>query len=408
MRMNLWMALAFGVVAVCLAPSGRTAEPASTKLAEPTEAEWEAWEGGGRTFAIDLYREVAKTQKGSFVVSPLSTRATLALLHQGANGETAKQIGIAGRFPNDPAKVARLIAATRSRLADRNRFPQTTVTLATGAWPCRGLELHEDFRRRVETDFGATVEELDFEADPTDAAKRINVWAAQQTRGLIPRIVPGVDKNCQLVVASAVYLQTRWWNEFPKQETTLQPFRRVDGTIKSINSMLSRGTYGWYVEDTDHTFICLPTSDQALVTLAVPRGPIEAQNGLGDPSALVNVSLNHLRGVRWDLRLPWFEARLDADLMGPLRSMGWRGLGTRMEDFTGFASRPLVLSSIRQNAIAKADEEGVVASAVTSARFRRISAGPTEEVAISIDRPFSFKIEAPAGELIMIGRFMGE
>ena len=76
------------------------------------------------------------------------------------------------------------------------------------------MRLRAEYARMVRDDLGAAVEAVDFIANQAGALRRINSWAARETRDRIPVILTNQDPDRRLVLTNAVYFKGKWSDPF--------------------------------------------------------------------------------------------------------------------------------------------------------------------------------------------------
>lgn len=113
------------------------------------------------------------------------------------------------------------------------------------------------------------------------------------------------------------------------------------------------------------------------------------------------------QGISWDkeglvkLSMPRFEMQSDFDLVDRLREMGLEFLGTETV-YNILEGRGMVVNSVKQKSAIKVDEQGTVASAVTSVGS---VLGIIDYFNVTIDRPFFYAIrENSTGAVLFMGK----
>jgi serpin B len=164
------------------------------------------------------------------ILAPISLSALLAMLLEGADGETAEAIaGVLhlGRPADgdqssgaswDPAAPSAYGALLR-HLAES--ATDVELSVANAIWPTTGYPLVERFVATMRADFGAEMEELDLGSQ--EAADVIDAWVAEKTRGRIKRMsdVLGLpDPGAVTVLMNAVYFKGSW----TKSRTNASPW----------------------------------------------------------------------------------------------------------------------------------------------------------------------------------------
>jgi serpin B len=105
--------------------------------------------------------------------------------------------------------------------------------------------------------------------------------------------------------------------------------------------------------------------------------------------------------VRWVL--PRFDVKADTPLNDLMKELGVKAaFDAQAADFQPLTATPAFLSSVRQAARVKIDEEGVEAAAFTEMAVCTSSL-PMGEVEMTLDRPFLFAIYDANGLPLFVG-----
>ena len=178
-------------------------------------------------FAVQMFSTLAKEHKGNFVFSPAGVEAVLKLLQQGARGTTA---------------------------AELNALPmgKTGIKSAMNPAEADALFLADDFKLKagIKAD---RIMRVPFATDATAAAKDINAWANENTRGLIPSVISAkdIDPRTRMVAANAIYLKEKWLHPFKKRATRENAdFTMSDGTTTKVSMMYNKDKFH-YAEGED-------------------------------------------------------------------------------------------------------------------------------------------------------------
>ncbi len=203
--------------------SGRPAEAAPV-LHAPAQL-------AGDRFALDMFRELAATQRGNLVFSPASLETLLRLLREGAAGRTRAELN---DLPMGKAKVKSAVA----------------LHSANALFVDKGVKLKRQ---------PAALHRVPFATDPSEAVDAINDWGEEETQGLIPRVLNrgDVDGNTRLVALNAVYLNEKWLRPFDEDASEeTGRFRKADGSTVRATLMHNTASYR-YAEGSDWQAVAL-------------------------------------------------------------------------------------------------------------------------------------------------------
>lgn len=388
-----------------LVPQAQAAPPATVK-------------DGIDAFSAALYRRLA-AQPGNLAVSPFSVHAALAMTSAGARGETLAEMAQAASLPQQDAlhagwqDLARQLAAV-PKGADGK--PLWEWTMANALFGQRGQAFEAPFLALCKERYGAGLDTVDFIRDRAAAAKTINDWTSAQTAGRIPEIVQEAHLNEQtrLVLVNAMRLKAAWADDFRKEVTRPQVFRRPgagDVQVPTMHQEL-RVAYG---ETPEAQIANLPFVGRKLsMVIIVPKavdGLAALEAGL-DGARLAQLAAVPGKAVKLvDLHLPRFRiAGGIVPLKEHLVALGMRRAfdgRPGQADFGGMVPvRPdywLYVSEVLHRTFIEVDEKGCEAAAATAVVMDVGRAAPPAEqpVVLRADRPFLVLLRHEASGAIL-------
>ena len=360
-------------------------------------------------FAFKLFREIAgqASADANVFISPLSAAMALGMTYNGAAGGTQAAM----------QQALELGGLTREEVNQSYRSlidllrgldPHVTFELANSIWYRHDYTFRQEFLDLGRTYFDAEVRPLDFAAP--GAARTINDWVNERTRGRITDIVPDpLPDYAIMYLINAIYFKGDWTYRFDRDRTQGAPFTRADGSTTSV-PMMTHGeavpvrVYG----DGDVEVLDLPYAGRAYsMTIVVPRSP-----------AAIDSVAARLTQDRWDawiagldsarleVFLPRFNLQYELTMNDALAALG---MGVAFCDSGAFdftAMDPLgeaCLTNVRHKTWVDVNEEGTEAAAATSVEVGLVSLPPS----FRVDRPFLFAIrERLSGTILFLGRVM--
>jgi len=360
-------------------------------------------------FAFKVFRQIAESvpADSSLFVSPLSVAMALGMTYNGAAGATAQEMATALEL--DGFTLDELDTSYRS-LIDllRGLDGQVAFEIANSIWYREGWTFEQPFLDANRTYFDATVQSLDF-ASPT-AARTINAWVSDRTRGRITSIVDDpLPSDDIMYLLNAIYFKGSWTQQFAKDRTQPAPFRLRDGSSATVQMMSTDKPAAVRVSYRDGvTVLDLPYGGRAFsMTIVLPRSPAAIDS--------LAASLTEEQWSAWvtgldsaslDVSLPKFGFAYDAGLKGVLSALGMPHAfcGPWPTDFTRMrAAGDACISRVKHKAFVDVNEEGTEAAAVTSVGVGVTSVGQR----VTVDRPFLFAIrENLSGTILFLGRML--
>ena len=368
------------------------------RLPADPEAPAGEWAAGVNAAGWDFHRHL----EGNAVSSPVSIGMAFSLSRAGASADSGASLDQIFGFPE--AGVHDAANAVDLRLA-RASTGLTTLEVANRLFPDDGFSILPEFLHTAAAQYGAALQPVDT-ADGAAAARAINDWVSERTRGLIPTIVNGgVVQDQELVLVNTVYLKADWAEPFLAQWTSDGQFTTADN--RSVTVPFMRDT-----EPVRRRFVQLDTADavelpyrggQLAMWLIVPHDPagLTAVEASLDTEALTALPSAAQTGLV-DLTMPKWEQTLPpTDLFEWLCPQRFCAGAL----FDGIAPG-IFISAALHGAKVIVDEKGTEAAAATALSFAE-SGPPPADLTIVADRPFLWAIvHPPTGALLFVGRLV--
>lgn len=399
---------------VQIAMSNLTRLPASASNADVTAAATSM-----DKFGADLYKLLAREAgDGNVVFSPASIVTALAMTYAGANGTTAQEMADTLHFSLSGDALHKAFNSLDAALESRSWQQKSAegkdegvlIKTANSLWAQKDLTFEQAFLDTLAADYGAGVRLVDYQTAAEAARKAINKWVSDNTNAKIPELIgQGVlDALTRLVLVNAVYLDATWANQFDPHATTDGDFTTLAGD-KVTTKMMSQAEVMPYAAGDGWKAVELPyLRDELGMLLIVPDSgkfaEVEGQLGTGLIDS-VEGRLGSDHEVA--LTLPKFKFRTQATLTQALGTLGMKtAFDPNAADFSGMTKQAsLYISDVIHEAYIDVDEEGTEAAAATAVVMRLTAAMPTEQVQLTIDRPFLFAIRDRAtGAILFLGR----
>ena len=361
----------------------------------------------GNRFAFRFIEKVNTSEKGDYLISPLSMQFLLGMILNGAQGQTAEEIcDVLGYGAGQTDAVNDFCKTMLDRLPGMDK--KTTLSIASAIYVDEGWPLKDGYKQTVGKFYDATATNLDF-SDGTGSARKINAWCSKQTNGMIPKIMDTTDPGMLAYLLNAMYFKSKWAEQFKKTDTEDEPFKNEAGVKKTVRMMKIDKEFQ-YTENEVFQAVRLPYGNGSFaMTVLLPR-----------PDRLVAEVVKELRKTDdWlafsrkmipcdvDLWLPRFETRSSIPLKDILSEMGMPTAFGGSADFKAMSDYAARLSYVQQDAAIKVDEEGTEAAVVSHAGMEKASAPmPGDHVVFHADHPFLYLItESSTGAILFAGRY---
>lgn len=359
------------------------------------------------TFGLQLFREISRVNPNKNVfISPLSISSALSMTYNGSSGETAaemgKVLGINTMTNGEAGRGYRVALDLLTHPTDE----EIGLTVANSIWMRKGERFHEAFIKQSKKDYNAEVSELIFSSP--NAARTMNRWVKDKTKGKIPEIVDNIKPQSVLYLLNAVYFEGKWKEPFLTESTTSGIFYPSASETVDVK-MMGRGGQYEYEQIDGYQAIRMPfgKKDSASMVIMLPdeAGGLEAlQEKLAkDPARLTRAF--DIRSGR--LELPRVHIEYQESLNESLRMLGMNNAFDPIAaNFSNMAPIPpnLFINSVTHKTFLEITEQGTVAAAATKVEMLAGSAPPEEPFHMTMNRPFVLAIvDHETGSILFIG-----
>ena len=371
------------------------------------------------SFADALVREL--DAEGNWSVSPYSIRLCLAMLANGAKGETQQELLNALSIDDLDAfnqSVKELLETYDSYARIMSLETANSLWLNQSQLGGEG-EFLPDYVRGMDEFFRAAVEEV----TNADSVERVNAWVSEKTHGKIPTILTEDNREFVTALVNAVYFKAAWENEFNEERTDKADFTNADGTTGTVDMMHQTDGFGYYatpgIEALEMPYKNYAVDNEVGDNWEYFRDAdfsmylVKADNTLDVQNFLDNAEFTY---GDVNVSVPKFKVEYSAALDEALQALGVRTVYdpenadlTAMLDPSSLPGQQHFLDTVLHKTYIAVDEKGTEAAAVTAAMTGEGSAMPSRPELVRIftaDEPFWFVIRDNAkGEILFTGRY---
>ncbi|MBM3696229.1 MAG: hypothetical protein FJW79_09895 [Actinobacteria bacterium] len=344
---------------------------------------------------FDLWKE--QPTETNLVFSPASIGHALLMARAAADDATGAAIDAALQLPPGLAahEAWNAIDQVMARASDAQE--EVTVTVADRIWPRIGLEPDQEWVDLLAAQHGVTVQTLDLAGDPGGSREVVNDWVREQTRGLIPELLPEgfIHPLTLLVLTDAVYFEAQWQTVFGKYEAVTDTFTRLDGSTLQVEFMreLELGDRRGRGEGFVAAEIPYIGSGFSMLLIVPDEGRFAEVRDRLDQSLLDEID-GIFRTGPFELLMPQWEDTTQIDLMAWLTE-----IGAAPGHYPGIDPQAFLDAAVHGADIA-VDEQGTVAAAATGLGFP-MSGPPEPELTVKADRPFLYLIRHRSSGLVL-------
>ncbi len=361
---------------------------------------------GQNAFALDLYARL-RDHDGNLFFSPESISAALTMTYAGAHGQTAQQMADTMHSTLSPDQLQAAMGALLADLNAGGAGHGYQLNIANALWGQQGHAFLPAFLSLLKKDYGAPLQEVNFQGATDKARQDINDWVAHQTKDKIKDLLqPGdLTPDTRLVLTNAVYFKGNWDTQFEKNLTRPGHFQVGQGETVDVPFMHQTNRFK-YLDAGTFQALAMPYAGKDLeMVVLLPKGT----DGLaGLEKALTP---EHLAGWLAKMHteevavtLPRFQTTSRFDLTAMLAAMGMKDAFTTAADFSGMDGKhDLYLSAVIHQAYVSVNEEGTEAAAATAGVVRATAARVNP--VFRADHPFLFLVrDTHTGAILFMGR----
>lgn len=323
------------------------------------------------------------------VLSPVSAYIALAMVTDGAKGETRTELlKVLGENYNS---ISGDIIAT---------FPEKQETgqllMANSVWFDKSTSgrVSDEYVSGLEQIYDAQIYTRDLATE--DTQKEVNQWVSRNTNEMINEILEKpFHEDVRMALFNAVYFEGRWEKPFSERRTQKGIFTLEDGTSVETDMMKQQMVRFRYYDGEYFEGIILPYEDSSysFIALLPKEGETVRDMYAAFDMQMLGKVMDYAEYEDINLQMPRFEVSSGKDLIEDLQSMGILLAFNDKADFSGITGNTgLQISQVYQKAVFAVDEEGTKAAAVTEAAVAETAVFEEEAIEFNLNRPFLYMI----------------
>ena len=376
---------------------------------ESLQADSEQYKEGIWEFTKETMQEIlAETEGKNKIYSPLNIYMALGMLTEITDGNSREQV--LDLLHTDTIEILRTKINTLWKEHYCNDGRKTSL-LASSIWLNDTIEyIPETLQKLSDTYYASSFQG---EMGSLEYNILLQEWLNEQTGGLLKEQAQQVEmsKDTIMALATTIYFQAKWRNEFSKENTNEDLFYGINGEITCEFMHQSRSdNYYW-----GDNFSAIRRSFEAGgdMYLILPDEGVLVEELVQDNSVIEFIQNsweweNH-KHLIVNQSVPKFDVVSNMDLRENLKQLGIVDVFDRgISDFSNLTSLEkelggIFVSKIDHAARVKIDEEGCEAAAYTVMQMTNFAMPPKEEVDFILNRPFLFVITGDDGLPLFIG-----
>ena len=362
---------------------------------------------GLREFMADSSLYYIEGAEDNRVWSPVNGFIALAMLAEITDGESRAQI-LDALNVSDLDQLRPWVEAVWEAVYEDDG--NEICTLANSLWLDKGLSYDQETLNALAYYHYADIYQKDLQS--SGAGRALQTWLNNNTGGLLKDYTKnsGFGPEAVLTLASTVYLQGKWVDEFSSAQNTRNIFHAPGGgkTVTYMNKKLAQMYYHW---GDSFGAVALPLKNGTRMWFFLPDEGKTVDDILTEGQYLdclmgeFNQDGENKKYMKVNLSVPKFDISSGCDVAKMLQSMGITDIfDPETSDFTAITGdSPVFITAVNQAARVIIDEQGVKAAAYIELPGTGAAAPPEEIIDFILDRPFLFVIASSDGIPLFTG-----
>lgn len=355
-----------------------------SKNESASKAPDDEFKAAASSFAAELFKDNYSKGKTT-LVSPLSVLTALALVQNGAQGNTLAQLEQAlGGLDRDTLNA--YMRAYCDFLTESDE-----LKIANSVWTDSSAEAKRDFLQKAVDSYSAQL----FSATLSDpkTVESVNSWVKKNTDGMIPKIIEKADRYAVMMLVNAIAFDAKWETPYKRSDIEKLEFTSYSGSKKKTDFMCS--TENVYLKDGGAVGFMKPYKNGRFAFAALLP---DENTGIDDYVAslsgdkLMKIFSSAKRGNEVNVKMPKFRAEYSAQLIDTLKKMGVKdAFDSKTADFSSLIeNRDAYIATVVHKTFIEVDEKGTRAAASTLVGADTMSL--MEPYSVCLNRPFVYMI----------------
>ena len=355
-----------------------------SKNESASKAPDDEFKAAASSFAAELFKDNYSKGKTT-LVSPLSVLTALALVQNGAQGDTLAQLEQAlGGLDRDTLNA--YMRAYCDFLTESDE-----LKIANSVWTDSSAEAKRAFLQKAVDSYSAQL----FSAPLSDpkTVESVNSWVKKNTDGMIPKIIEKADRYAVMMLVNAIAFDAKWETPYKRSDIEKLEFTSYSGSKKKTDFMCS--TKNVYLKDGGAVGFMKPYKNGRFAFAALLP---DENTGIDDYVAslsgdkLMKIFSSAKRGNEVNVKMPKFRTEYSAQLIDTLKKMGVKdAFDSKTADFSSLIeNRDAYIATVVHKTFIEVDESGTRAAASTLVGADTMSL--MEPYSVCLNRPFVYMI----------------
>ena len=355
-----------------------------SKNESASKAPDDEFKAAASSFAAELFKDNYSKGKTT-LVSPLSVLTALALVQNGAEGETLAQLERAlGGLARDA--LNKYMCAYCDFLSAGDE-----LKIANSVWTDSSVEAKQAFLQKAVDSYSAQIFSAPLLSKKTVSS--INSWVKKNTVGMIPKIIENADRDAVMMLINAVAFEAKWETPYTNDDIEKLEFNSYSGKSKKTEFMCS--TESVYLSDSDAVGFMKPYKNGRFAFAALlPNEDVNIDDYIASLSGekLMKIFSSAKENEEVDVKMPKFKAEYSTQLIDTLKKMGVKdAFDSKTADFSSLIeNRAAYIATVVHKTFIEVDENGTRAAASTLVGADTMSL--MEPYSVCLNRPFVYMI----------------
>lgn len=355
-----------------------------SKNESASKAPDDEFKAAASSFAAELFKDNYSKGKTT-LVSPLSVLTALALVQNGAQGNTLAQLEQAlGGLDRDTLNA--YMRAYCDFLTESEE-----LKIANSVWTDSSAEAKRAFLQKAVDSYSAQL----FSAPLSDpkTVESINSWVKKNTDGMIPKIIEKADRYAVMMLVNAIAFDAKWETPYTNDDIEKLEFNSYSGKLKKTEFMCS--TENIYLKDGGAVGFMKPYKNGRFAFAALlPNEDVNIDDYIASLSGekLMKIFSSAKKNEEVDVKMPKFKAEYSTQLIDTLKKMGVKdAFDSKTADFSSLVeNRDAYIATVVHKTFIEVDEKGTRAAASTLVGADTMSL--MEPYSVCLNRPFVYMI----------------
>ena len=339
-------------------------------------------------FSLSLFKSTLTKDGENDIVSPLSAVMCLAMIANGADGNTLAQIESALGMSID--ELNKFLCSYSSCLC---RSDDCLVTLANSVWfknSDNAFHVNKQFLQANADWYNAQVYAAPFD---NSTLKDINAWVNKYTDGKIKSILDEIPPDALMYLINTLAFDAKWRGIYKDSDINDGIFTNYDGSESDVNMMYSEESHS-FSSDNAVGFVKPYNDDYSFIGI-LPNDGIDIYDYIASLNGDAWTELWNSKELDYvKVRMPEFKYDIHTKLNDALKAMGITDMFSSGADFSKLGACSggnIFCSSIEQKVTIEVNRVGTTAKAASKAEIT-LSGSALPEKEICLDRPFVYAI----------------